>query len=62
MCVPVSCLKTTFKLTQGRISRIVFSIVDLAESDNFSKYKYKYLLMKQYVAEPFKNKYYLKRF
>ena len=30
-------LKTTFKLTQGRMSRIVFSKVDLAESDNFPK-------------------------
>ena len=28
-------LKTTFKLTQGRTSWIVFSKVDLAESDNF---------------------------
>ena len=30
-------LKTTFKLTQERISRIVFSKVDLAKSDNFYK-------------------------
>ena len=29
--------KTAFKLTHGRMSRIVFSKVDLAESDNFSK-------------------------
>ena len=29
--------KTTFKLTHGRMSRIVFSKVDLAESDSFSK-------------------------
>ena len=30
-------LETTFKLTQERISRIVFSKVDLAESDSFPK-------------------------
>ena len=35
-------LKTTFKLTQGRMSRIVFSKVDLAKSDNFSKEGGKY--------------------
>ena len=29
--------KTNFKLTHGRMSRIVYSKVDLAESDNFSK-------------------------
>ena len=28
---------TTFKLTQGRMSQIVLSKVDLAEKDNFPK-------------------------
>ena len=32
-----SILKTTFKLTQGRMSQIVFSKVDFAESDDFPK-------------------------
>ena len=30
-------LKTTFNLTQGRMLQIVFSKVDLAESNNFPK-------------------------